>query len=212
MKINESEWRCAEENESKWRKMRVEEGKWKRKEESEGSGRSHVGNRSLQVATENERENGPRGHLLKPSLHNVPKPIPCLWASCFGQLSTCLLRLLWFFLIQNVFLGLTCNNKAKSASFSRQKYHCDFLCYWAVKSYPQFLHLPNPVGKITITSRPASSSFTAVSCSLLRIIFCFSLLTLRRSRALLILNSAESATIFPNSLPSAALRNMRRII
>ena len=66
MKINESEWRCAEENESKWREMRVEEGKWKRKEESEGSGRSHVGN-SLQVVMENERENGPRGHLLRPN-------------------------------------------------------------------------------------------------------------------------------------------------
>ena len=65
MKINESEWRCTEENESKWRKMRVEEGKWKRKEESEGSGRSHVGNRSLQVVMGNEQENGPRGHLLR---------------------------------------------------------------------------------------------------------------------------------------------------
>ena len=37
--------------------------------------------------------------------------------------------------------------------------------------------LPNRVGKRAITSRPASSSFIAVSCSLLRIIFCFSLLT-----------------------------------
>ena len=47
--------------------MRVEEGKWKRKEESEGSGRSHVGNRSLQVVMGNERENGPRGHLPRPN-------------------------------------------------------------------------------------------------------------------------------------------------
>ena len=66
-----------------------------------------------------------------------------------------------------------------------KKYNRDFL--------PQFLLLPNPVGKITITSRPVSSSFTTVSCFLLRIIFCFSLLTLRRSRALSILKSAESA-------------------
>ena len=43
----------------------MEEGKFKRKEESEGSGRSHVG--SLQVAMENEREIGPRGHLLRPN-------------------------------------------------------------------------------------------------------------------------------------------------
>ena len=68
MKINESEWRCTEENESKWRKMRVEEGKWKRIEESEGSGRSHVGNRSLQVVMGNEQENGPRGPLAKTKL------------------------------------------------------------------------------------------------------------------------------------------------
>ena len=50
--------------------MRVEEGKWKRKEESEGSGRSHVGNRSLQDVMGNERENGPRGHLLRPNYVN----------------------------------------------------------------------------------------------------------------------------------------------
>ena len=87
-----------------------------------------------------------------------------------------------------------------------KKYHCDFLRYWEVKSYPQFLLLPNPVGKIAITSRPASSSFTAVSCFLLRIIFCLSLRTLRRSRALSILNSAESAIFFPYSLSSAPLK------
>ena len=60
MKINESEWRCTEENKSKWRKIRVEEGKWKRKEESEGSGRSHVGNSSLQVVME---MSGKMGHV-----------------------------------------------------------------------------------------------------------------------------------------------------
>ena len=72
-------------------------------------------------------------------------------------------------------------------------YHGDFLHYWAVNSYPQFLLLPNHVGKIAITSHPTSR---AVSCSLLRIIVCFSLLTLRRSRALSMLNSAESTIIF----------------
>ena len=139
--------------------------------------------------------------------------VPCLWASCFGQLSTCLLRFLRSVSTRNVVLRLTCNNKAKSASFPRKKkYHRDFLRYWEVKSYPQFLLLPNPVGKIAITSRPASSSFTAVSCFLLRIIFCFSLRTLRRSRALSILNSAESAIFSPNSLLSAPLGNMREII
>ena len=108
------------------------------------------------------------------------REMACLWASCFGQLSTCLLRFFWCLLIPNVFLRLTCNNKAKSASFPRQKYHRDFLRYWAVKSwYPQFLRLQNPVCKIAITSCPTSSSFTSISCSLLRIIFCFS-----RSRAL----------------------------
>ena len=51
----------------------------------------------------------------------------CLWASCFGQFSTCLL---WFWsFLRNVFLGLTCNTKAKSTSFPRQKYHRNFLCY-----------------------------------------------------------------------------------
>ena len=51
----------------------------------------------------------------------------CLWASCFGQLSTCLL---WFWsFLRNVFLGLNCNTKAKSTSFPRQKYHRNFLCY-----------------------------------------------------------------------------------
>ena len=48
-----------------------------------------------------------------------------LWSSCFGQLSTCLL---WFWsFLRNVFLGLTCNTKAKSTSFPRQKYHRNFL-------------------------------------------------------------------------------------
>ena len=46
-------------NEGVRRKMKVEE--------SEGSGRSHVGNRSLQVVMGNERENGPHGHLLRPN-------------------------------------------------------------------------------------------------------------------------------------------------
>ena len=73
--------------------------------------------------------------------------VPCLCASCFGQLSTCLLRFFWSFLIRNVFLGLTCNNKEKSSPFPSQKYHRDFLRYWAVKSYPQFLLLPNPGGQ-----------------------------------------------------------------
>ena len=51
----------------------------------------------------------------------------CLWASFFGQLSTCLL---WFWsLLRNVFLSLTCKTKAKSTSFPRQKYHRNFLCY-----------------------------------------------------------------------------------
>ena len=47
------------------------------------------------------------------------------------------------------------------------------------------------------------------SCFLppIRIIFCFSLLTLRSSRALSILNSAESAIIFPKSLPSDPWEN-----
>ena len=87
MRVNELEWRWIKINEGKWRKWRLmkanegvrrkmkvnegkwafEEGKWKRKEESEGSGRSHVGNRSLQVVMGNERENGPRGHLLRPN-------------------------------------------------------------------------------------------------------------------------------------------------
>ena len=57
--------------------------------------------------------------------------------------------------------------------------------------------LPNRVGKRAITLRPASSSFIAVSCSLLRIIFYLSLLILRRFRALSILHSAESTIIFP---------------
>ena len=35
--------------------------------ESEGSGRSHVRNRSLQVVMRTERENGPRGNLLRPN-------------------------------------------------------------------------------------------------------------------------------------------------
>ena len=53
--------------------------------------------------------------------------IRCLWSSCFGQLSTCLL---WFWsFLRNVFLGLTCNTKAKSTSFPRQKYHRNFLWY-----------------------------------------------------------------------------------
>ena len=53
--------------------------------------------------------------------------VSCLRASCFGQLSTCLL---WFWsFLRNVFLGLTCNTKAKSTSFPRQKYHRNFLCY-----------------------------------------------------------------------------------
>ena len=56
--------------------------------------------------------------------------IRCLWSSCFGQLSTCLL---WFWsFLRNVFLGLTCrtcNTKAKSTSFPREKYHRNFLCY-----------------------------------------------------------------------------------
>ena len=138
--------------------------------------------------------------------------VPCLCASCFGQLSTCLLRFFWSFLIRNAFLGLTCNNEAKSASFPSQKYHRDFLRYWAVKSYPQFLGLPNPVGKMAITLRPASTFFTAVSCSLLRIIFCLSLLILRCFGTLSTLNSAESAIIFRNSLPFPPLGNMRRII
>ena len=103
--------------------------------------------------------------------------VPCLWAFCFRQLSTCLLWIFWSFLIWNVFFSLTCNNKAKCASFPWQKYHRDFLRYWAVKTYYQLLLLLNPVGKIAITTRPASSCFTAVSCSLLRIIFFFSLLT-----------------------------------
>ena len=81
MKVNELEWRWIKIKECKWRltkanggvrrkmkvnegKLTVEEGKWKRKDESQGSGRSHVGNRSLQVVMGNERENGPRGHLL----------------------------------------------------------------------------------------------------------------------------------------------------
>ena len=88
---------------------------------------------------------------------------------------TCLLWIFWSFLIWNVFFSLTCNNKAKCASFPWQKYHRNFLRYWAVKTYYQLLLLLNPVGKIAITTRPASSCLTAVSCSLLRIIFCFSL-------------------------------------
>ena len=64
MKANEGVPRKIKVNEGK---LTVEEGKWKRKEESEGSGRSHVGNRSLQVVMGNERENGPRGHLLRPN-------------------------------------------------------------------------------------------------------------------------------------------------
>ena len=72
--------------------------------------------------------------------------------------------------------------------------------------------LPNPVGKIAMTSRPASSSFTAVFCSLLRIIFSFSRLTLRRSSALSMVDSADSAIIFRNSLPSTPLGNMRKIM
>ena len=70
MKVNEDSWKRMKVyggKWKKWRKMKVEEGKWKRKEESEGSGRSHVGNRSLQVVMGTERENGPRGHLLRPN-------------------------------------------------------------------------------------------------------------------------------------------------
>ena len=85
-------------------------------------------------------------------------------------------------------------------------------CSFAMAKTVNIRLFPNPVGKIAMTSRPASSSFTAVSCSLLRIIFSFSRLTLRRSSALSMVDSADSAIIFRNSLPSTPLGNMRKIM
>ena len=139
---------------------------------------------------------------------------PCLWASCFGQLLTCLLWFFWSFLIWIVFLSLTCNNKAKSASFllPSTKIPLRFPSLLSSQELSSVFAFAEPCGQNchSITS----SKKLLHSCFLLpiRIIFCFSLLTLRSSRALSILNSAESAIIFPNSLPPAPLGKMRRMI
>ena len=139
---------------------------------------------------------------------------PCLWASCFGQLLTCLLWFFWSFLIWIVFLGLTCDNKAKSASFllPSTKIALQFPSLLSSQELSSVLAFAEPCGQnchnITSSKKLLHSCFLPP----IRIIFCFSLLTLRSSRALSILNSAESAIIFPKSLPSAPLGKLGRMV
>ena len=138
--------------------------------------------------------------------------VPCLWAPCFGQLSTCLLRFLRSVLTRNVVLGVTCNNKAKSASFPRQKIPSWFPSLLRSQELSSVFAFAEPCGQNC--HNITSSKKLLHSCFLLpiRIIFCFSLLTLRSSRALSILNLAEFAIIFPKSLPSAPLGKFRRMV
>ena len=135
---------------------------------------------------------------------------PCLWASCFGQLLTCLRWFFWSFLIWIVFLSLTC----KSASFllPSTKILLRFPSLLSSQELSSVFALAEPCGQNC--HNITSSKKLLHSCFLLpiRIIFCFSLLTLRSSRALSILNSAESAIIFPKSLPSAPLGKLRRMV
>ena len=138
--------------------------------------------------------------------------VPCLWASCFGQLSTCLLRFLRSVLTRNVVLGPTFDNKAKSASFPRKKIPSRFPSLLRSQELSSVFAFAQPCGQnchnITSSKQLLHSRF------LLPLNDNFLLLSAHIKTFLSFIDTLFSRVrhfFFPYSLSSAPWGNMRRI-